>query len=349
MKRLFLGERADEFVQSDENRGGDNSHSTTGKRLLWLDAARGIGMVLVVLGHAISDTAMDSPLLSRLFYFIYSFHMPLFFFISGYCGSKAIKCDTISDKYKYIQSRFSRLMVPYFFIGICYIPLKVVLARHASTPVQLNGVLFEILKGNNPNLQLWTLYALFFTALIVCVLANQKGNEILMMAIFGILQILSVKFPSGILKNILFELPFFYAGILYKKHNWLAGKLNKGVGMTALALLVIINYSVVVSGEHYLKIATGYFGIVASCFVAMQITKTARNPFVTIGKYGMDIYILANAVQVAVRVVFLKALGVNGIVCCVLSTVLGVFVPVIISKYFVRKLAWTRKLVLGMD
>lgn len=306
-------------------------------------------MVLVVLGHAISDTVMDNPLFSRLFYFIYSFHMPLFFFISGYCGSKVIKCDTISNKCKYIQSRFARLMIPYCFIGVCYIPLKVVLAKHASAPVSLSGVLFEMLKGNNPNFQLWTLYALFFTALIMCVLANQKDREILMIAIFGILQILSVRFPSGIVKNILFELPFFYAGIMCKNHNWLAGKLNIGVGMTALALLVIINCLVVLSGEHYLKIATGYFGIVASFFVAMQITKTACNPFVTIGKYGMDIYILANAVQVAIRIVFLRALGVNGIVCCVLSTVLGVFVPIIISKYFVRKHSWTRKLVLGMD
>ena len=32
---------------------GGNRHSTAGNRLLWLDAARGIGMVLVVLGHAI--------------------------------------------------------------------------------------------------------------------------------------------------------------------------------------------------------------------------------------------------------------------------------------------------------
>ena len=333
-----------------KNREGEGDcHSAVGKRILWLDAARGIGMVLVVLGHAISDTSMDNPLFSRLFYFIYSFHMLLFFFISGYCGSKAMKCDTISDKYEYIQLRFSRLMIPYFFIGVCYIPLKFVLAKFSSTSVQLNGILFEMIKGNNPNYQLWTLYVLFVIALIVCVFANQKNNEILMMTILGILQILSVKSPSGIVKNILFELPFFYAGILCKKHNWIAGNLNKGVGMVALALLMIINCSVVVSGEHYLKIATGYLGIVASCFVAIQITKTARNSFVTIGKYGMDIYILANAVQVAVRSVFLKALDVNGIFCCILSTVLGVFVPIIISECFVRKFAWTRKMVLGMD
>ena len=102
-----------------KNRRGGNNYSVAGERILWLDAARGIGVVLVVLGHAISDTVMDNPLFSRLFYFIYSFHMPLFFFISGYCGSKAIKCDTISEKCKYIRSRFSRLMIPYFFIGVC--------------------------------------------------------------------------------------------------------------------------------------------------------------------------------------------------------------------------------------
>ena len=119
--------------------------------------------------------------------------------------------------------------------------------------------------------------------------------------------------------------------------------------MTALALLLMTNGMVVLSGEHYLRIVTAYFGILASCFVAMQITKTAHNPFVIFGEYGMDIYILANAVQVVVRIVFLKALGLNGVVCCALSTVLGIFIPVVISKYFVRKFAWARKLVLGMD
>nr|WP_284508153.1 acyltransferase family protein [Caballeronia sp. AZ1_KS37] len=42
-----------------------------------IDAARGIGIVLVVLGHAIG-------LPEWLFRVIYSCHMPLFFFLSGY-------------------------------------------------------------------------------------------------------------------------------------------------------------------------------------------------------------------------------------------------------------------------
>lgn len=45
-------------------------------RILWLDAAKGIGILLVILGHIIP---MDQPVC----HYIYSFHIPLFFILSG--------------------------------------------------------------------------------------------------------------------------------------------------------------------------------------------------------------------------------------------------------------------------
>ena len=47
-------------------------------RLHWLDYSKIIGMYLVVLGHVIKDNTL---LLKGI---IYSFHMPLFFFLSGF-------------------------------------------------------------------------------------------------------------------------------------------------------------------------------------------------------------------------------------------------------------------------
>ena len=43
------------------------------KRIFWIDALRGIGIFLVVLGHTFWKGHNV----------IYAFHMPLFFFISG--------------------------------------------------------------------------------------------------------------------------------------------------------------------------------------------------------------------------------------------------------------------------
>ena len=48
------------------------------KRVQYIDIAKGIGIVLVVMGH--NDFALISPFAHKL---IYSFHMPMFFFMSG--------------------------------------------------------------------------------------------------------------------------------------------------------------------------------------------------------------------------------------------------------------------------
>lgn len=73
-------------------------------RLGWVDTARGIGLMFVFLGH------MAVPYLSA---WIYTFHMPLFFFLSGllYPGCEKY---TFSE---FAWRRFKGLMIPYFTLG----------------------------------------------------------------------------------------------------------------------------------------------------------------------------------------------------------------------------------------
>lgn len=74
------------------------------KRIEYIDIARGIGIVLVVMGH--NDFAAVSPFLYKV---IYSFHMPLFFFLSGYFFNAAI------GFWEFFKKRFHGIMKPYFF------------------------------------------------------------------------------------------------------------------------------------------------------------------------------------------------------------------------------------------
>lgn len=64
------------------------------KRIAYIDIAKGIGILFVMLGHCLYSE--ESPI--RLF--IYSFHMPLFFVLSGMtyktCACEKLK-DTISN------------------------------------------------------------------------------------------------------------------------------------------------------------------------------------------------------------------------------------------------------------
>lgn len=75
------------------------------KRIEYIDIARGIGILLVVLGH--NDFAYVSRFGYRL---IYSFHMPLFFFLSGYFLNVSLPFIT------YLKKRFNSLLKPYLFM-----------------------------------------------------------------------------------------------------------------------------------------------------------------------------------------------------------------------------------------
>lgn len=49
-------------------------------RILQIDVLKGFAILLVVLGHAIYETYSENNIVFRM---IYSFHMPLFMFLSG--------------------------------------------------------------------------------------------------------------------------------------------------------------------------------------------------------------------------------------------------------------------------
>ncbi|MGP4078994.1 acyltransferase family protein [Pseudalkalibacillus sp. R45] len=76
-------------------------------RINWIDTAKGIGILSVVLGHSVMEISL----------FLYWFHMPLFFFLSGFL---------YKPNDQFIIKKFSVLLIPYltFFLiitGIRYL------------------------------------------------------------------------------------------------------------------------------------------------------------------------------------------------------------------------------------
>lgn len=74
------------------------------RRIEYLDIAKGIGILLVVLGH--NDFGAISPFFRQV---IYSFHVPLFFFLSGYFINVSISL------FDYFKKRFHGVLKPYLF------------------------------------------------------------------------------------------------------------------------------------------------------------------------------------------------------------------------------------------
>ena len=101
-------------------------------RLKHLDIARGICIFFVVLGHAIIPSIRNNnKILEYIYKYIYSFHMPVFFIISGIIFENNVyKYDS---KLQFLKKKAKLLLVPYLtFSVITYICVEICL--------RLNGI-----------------------------------------------------------------------------------------------------------------------------------------------------------------------------------------------------------------
>lgn len=81
------------------------------RREIWADNAKFIGITLMLIGH-------NSLTSNEAFNFIYTFHMPLFFILSGYFASG--KRESFIP---YLKKNIRSLLVPYFMFCLIVLPL----------------------------------------------------------------------------------------------------------------------------------------------------------------------------------------------------------------------------------
>lgn len=88
-----------------------------------IDICKGVAILLVILGHSFIVFPINLHEIPWCYYtgnWIGSFHMPVFFLISGYLFSLSTKKGYRS----LVSSRFKRIMIPYFSIGAVNLAVK---------------------------------------------------------------------------------------------------------------------------------------------------------------------------------------------------------------------------------
>ena len=94
------------------------------KRDCYFDNLKGVLIFIVVLGHFLSKmNNLDNSIVRTLYSYIYLFHMPLFFMLSGYLMYK----ETGFDIRKKMKSIAQTLLLPYFiFSALISLPKNLV-------------------------------------------------------------------------------------------------------------------------------------------------------------------------------------------------------------------------------
>ena len=155
------------------------------KRLDYLDMAKGLGMILVLIGHLQGDSIFTfSPYIQPLCTYIFSFHMPMFFIISGILI--AVRNDEDRPFKELAGSRFRGIMIPYYWFSFFYLIFVVIsLIKGEIAPQSLYVNIWYVLSGYGMNV-LWFLPALYLGELLFFLLKRNIRKELLFIPVIVI-------------------------------------------------------------------------------------------------------------------------------------------------------------------
>ncbi|MDQ0207168.1 acyltransferase family protein [Alkalicoccobacillus murimartini] len=273
------------------------------KRVRWIDTAKGIGIILVVMSHApINDTFKD---------FLFAFHMPLFFYLSGI----VYKTSTISPG-SFLLKKARGLLLPYFLFSFITYVLWFFVTRHfpftsgddVDPVVPFSGIFISTPQDYQLtyNPAIWFLTCLFVVEVLFYFydrISKGRGLPIFLISCGILGYASSMLFESNALPwSILVALTaiVFYGLGYLTKHVW--STISWPFVIPAVSLLFFVTYvahtfnseRIDMRGNVYGEVWFFYLGAIAGAVAIILLAhKLARfNFLVYLGQFSIVILVL---------------------------------------------------------
>lgn len=316
------------------------------KRIGWVDYAKGIGIFLVVLGHVLRGLLpailSPSPLTQAIDQWIYTFHMPLFFFLSGLfiVRSAAKPLPTL------VQDKLQTIAYPYFVWSLLQELLRIGSGQVDGDRVTALTQLWQILY--QPVMQFWFLYVLLLMSLGfgVAYKLNVKPLGFLGIAVaLLITHFVGLNIgPWGVLYQLRWHLIYFAVGAVLGSRQVLSqlyavkptglalaaiggfGAIGVAVSLGWLELAGKLEPSLSVLGFSFVGIAA-----VIALSAALERWETAK--FVQQwGQLSLQIFVAHTIAAACFRIILQKLFKVNDpAIHLILGTAVGLYVPIGLS------------------
>lgn len=305
------------------------------------------GIVLVVIGHS----SYGAPVSPWWHTWIYSFHMPLFMFISGLllrygCEKRKMQLSDLSlwGKQGFIWKKIKRLMIPYWFIStLAYFP-KVLLSSFATRPATFSFAEYFnmlIFPWDNVIIFFWFLPTLFMIFLFVvfgakCLkrLSIHIPHSIcliclLILHLFNPLADIDILNINGVISYLLYFILGYYSYHLVMdripyRHIYIY---SGGVVVFSIVLIFFLPPFV---GKDVLTALTG---ILFSIFLANIYEKNSWHFLDHLFGASYAIYLFSWFPQTASQQIFLGITHVAWQVGSILAIITGVYIPLLVYKW----------------
>ena len=230
------------------------------KRNVDIDVLKGIGIISVVLGHAMNTDNFSAPIIEMIRRFVYTYHLAIFFFCTGYL----LKITTYKDIIKRFLKQYK------MFILIClnsflFLPLwikenMIVNCNIKSICVIVKNVLFFRQDGFYVG-AMWFVPFMAVTVLMYSVIYllfynNYRNGFYVIVIILGVIGLLMVPYKGigGYYKWIaMLMIPIMTLGKVYKKYENQLDAINVYIIVPVVSLILVILYC----GNNQIELSKG--------------------------------------------------------------------------------------------
>ena len=308
-----------------------------GNRLEWIDTLKGVAIITVVVGHCVGGALAanyfknDYLIVKTIFDFIYSFHMPLFFSISGFLFY-------LTKTYNKYKIRILDLGLIYIFWTLITWLIKFLAGGSINYPVTVQTLLLNLY---NPTFIYWYIYSLILISLICSTKKLEQINLTKLLLLFVVAYVVKILPVSlGIFGKSIYFMSFFaLGGYLYNEHRY--KKISKN---TVICLCVVIIFNIFLyfneisfSNEIEIlkEIIVANSAIILSYYIFSEQKKL--NVFKILGVYSLHIYLMHDFVVAGTRMIFIRLNNENLLLYLIIGTVLGNVIPIIVGKFCINK------------
>ncbi len=306
----------------------------------WVDVAKAIGIILVVYGHVIRGLESAGIWTNQESYafldnVIYSFHMPLFFFLSGLFIQGSLNRQ---GKFSFFKSKIDTIFYPYLLWSILQGSIEVVLSNYTNGSVSFQSV-FSLLWA--PRAQFWFLYALFFISLISMFMIGSRLKILLCTSVC--LAAYLVEEPSALnMHYVTNNIVFLMLGVLFASSK--LGNLPSYSAALSLSLFCALHVASNMwpadssIGNGLFKFAIAVSGIFFIIAISQLLSRKSWSLVIFIGQSSMAIYLMHILTGSGIRVILSKFMNINDVYLhATLGTLFGVVLP-LIAVLVIKKL-----------
>jgi len=306
----------------------------------WVDYAKAIGILLVVYGHVArgvynADIPLDVALYERVDSIIYSFHMPLFFFLSGLFFFHSLRRRGPASL---VANKIDTIIYAYVLWSLIQGLAEVWLSEYTTGTTTLS----EVLSLWDPRVQFWFLYALFLVVMTAIVVYRSEAGPLVaaVLAISAVAYVYQDAIPSALHSDyVVKNFVFFALGVWFSSVKdqvsrnavpWAAAGI---VAFVSAQYIFHVELGLSYSDKGIASLLLATVSILAVTSVSMLLARTPARWVLAVGSASMAIYVMHILAGSGARIILARLLGVqDAAIHLIAGCLAGVLLPMLIVR-----------------